>query len=258
MKKVFSRIIMLLIFAAFLLPKSYAQTVGFYPKADTVYIGWGCTVPLILCSVQPGPFSQDSIIIAPSWNTWMWIKDTLGHRYDIPFGYFLVEGSVGQFEYELWYIPKDPWIPISLIPFDSDFGCEAYLADIQLKSKQDTVLVASLSQFFVSDYGLAVEPDLSRSNIPVSLEVAQNFPNPFNSATQIEVGLPEAGSIRIEIFNALGQRVYAEQSRTLAAGYHLFYWDGQTAAGQDVSSGVYFCKISMGRQIAVRKMALLR
>lgn len=259
MKKLFSRIAMLLIFAAFLLPKSHAQVVGFHPEVDTLFVGGGCTTPFIICSLLPAPPAQDMVKVTPDWNTWMWHNDEFGNQQYIDFGYFLVDDSQNQFEYQVWYIPEI-W-PVSgpvAVPLDSVFLCEGYIARLQLKVLLNGVAIDSFSQPWVSVYGLPIEPAENVQLLPRYLELRQNFPNPFNPTTHIEFGLPESGNVRVEIFNSLGQRVYAEYARELSAGYHVFTWDGRNSVGQNVASGVYYYKISQGRQTAVRKMILLR
>jgi hypothetical protein len=94
--------------------------------------------------------------------------------------------------------------------------------------------------------------------LPTEFEVSQNYPNPFNPLTQFRFGLPAAAPVTIEIFNLPGQRVYFEESQPLPAGYHRFEWNGLSTAGQEVSSGIYFYKISDGKHTAARKMVLLR
>jgi len=95
-------------------------------------------------------------------------------------------------------------------------------------------------------------------HFPTVLTVFQNYPNPFNPVTRIKFGLPNPSSVKIEIFNSLGQRVYFEETPRLPVGYHLFEWNGQNTVGREVSSGVYFYKISDGKHTTVRKMVLLR
>jgi hypothetical protein len=249
----------MLLIAAFLFPKSYARVVGFYPAVDTIIVGGGCTTPFIICSLSPVPLPQDTIKVAPDWNTWMWYNDEFGNQHQIDFGYFLVDDSLNQYEYEMWYIPEGwPFSGPVAVPFDSAFMCEGYIARLQLKVLHNGVVIDSFAQPWKSEYGLPVEPEKNAELLPRQLELLQNFPNPFNPATHIEFGLPESGDVRVEIFNTAGQRVYAEYARELSAGYHVFTWDGRNSAGQDVASGVYYYKISKGRQAAVRKMVLLR
>lgn len=93
---------------------------------------------------------------------------------------------------------------------------------------------------------------------PHQFALYQNYPNPFNSSTLIGFTLSAPARVTIEIFTNLGRRVYLEETQSLPAGYHQFEWNGQSAAGQEVSSGIYFYRISDGKHAAVRKMVLLR
>lgn len=74
---------------------------------------------------------------------------------------------------------------------------------------------------------------------PVNFELSQNFPNPFNPTTIIKFNLPENSSVKLEIFNVLGELISTLADETLDAGFHQFSFD----AG-NLSSGVYFYKIS--------------
>ncbi|GEM_PF-244965 len=102
--------------------------------------------------------------------------------------------------------------------------------------------------------GIADKPH----SIPNTFEVSQNYPNPFNPETQIRYGLPKPARVTIEIFNILGQRVYIHKTPLLSAGYHTFTWKGISTNGQSLSSGVYFYKVSDGKQAIIRKMVLIR
>ncbi|RNC84531.1 MAG: T9SS C-terminal target domain-containing protein [Balneola sp.] len=65
-----------------------------------------------------------------------------------------------------------------------------------------------------------------------------NYPNPFNSGTNILFELPLRQTIRFEVFNTLGQVVY-QQTSSFNAGRQQINW--QPGA---IPSGVYFYKIS--------------
>ncbi len=65
-----------------------------------------------------------------------------------------------------------------------------------------------------------------------------NYPNPFNSGTNIVFELPRVQTISFEVFNVLGQVIF-QQSSTFSSGRQQINW--QPGA---IPSGVYFYKIS--------------
>ena len=80
----------------------------------------------------------------------------------------------------------------------------------------------------------------------------RNVPNPFTTLTQIEVGAYQAGDFRFEVFDLLGQRVYAEPIR-LEAGLNKFSFD----AGY-LANGSYLYTISNAEGKVSRMMAIAR
>jgi hypothetical protein len=101
------------------------------------------------------------------------------------------------------------------------------------------------------------------SNPDDSPEVAANallgnWPNPFNPSTGISFALKEAGTVRIDIFNARGQLVRNLVNGNLASGTHTAVWDGADNAGATVSSGVYYYRMYKGSYSSTRKMLMLK
>jgi hypothetical protein len=76
------------------------------------------------------------------------------------------------------------------------------------------------------------------------LTLLQNHPNPFRGSTEFRVGLPEAGSVTLEVFDVSGRRVWEQQIAELAAGWHSIPFDGNEQGGRNLPSGVYFCRVS--------------
>ena len=93
---------------------------------------------------------------------------------------------------------------------------------------------------------------------PTDFSLNQNVPNPFNAGTRIEYSLPQAGPVRLEIFNLMGQRVTSLIDETVPAGKHTVRWEGRDAHGQPVGSGVYFYRLQTERHTSMRKMVLMR
>jgi len=93
---------------------------------------------------------------------------------------------------------------------------------------------------------------------PISFELSQNRPNPFNPATTIEYSLPERSQVTIEIFNVLGQRVRRLVNESKPAGTYRIEWDGDDDAGESVSTGVYLYRFQAGDVVQTKKMLLLK
>jgi hypothetical protein len=94
--------------------------------------------------------------------------------------------------------------------------------------------------------------------IPYKFELSQNYPNPFNPNTTIKFEIPHAGLVRLEIFNILGQRVTRLVDEYRSAGPHSVIWDGTNGSGKQVSTGIYFTRLSSGDKTEIKKMLLLR
>ena len=79
------------------------------------------------------------------------------------------------------------------------------------------------------------------------------YPNPFNPSTTISYSLPLPARVSITIYNVRGEEV-----RQLINGYELSGSHTVTWSPRNVSSGVYFCRITAGGRVATVKMLLLK
>lgn len=91
------------------------------------------------------------------------------------------------------------------------------------------------------------------ATIPAEFFLAQNYPNPFNPTTTIKFGLPKDVSVRLELYNLLGQRVVTLVDKDLKAGYHEVRLD----AGK-LSTGLYLYRMVTEEYRQVRKLVLIR
>jgi hypothetical protein len=94
--------------------------------------------------------------------------------------------------------------------------------------------------------------------LPYRFELAQNYPNPFNPSTRIEYSLPERSHVTISVYNVLGQLVCTLVDREQSAGWYEAIWDGTTASGEPVASGVYLYRFQAGDHVQTKKMLLLK
>jgi len=93
---------------------------------------------------------------------------------------------------------------------------------------------------------------------PARLALSQNYPNPFNSQTTICYSLPYPSEITLEIYAINGRKIRTLDQRFQSKGTHQVIWDGADAAGQSVSSGIYWAKFTAKGFSRVIKMSLLK
>jgi hypothetical protein len=93
--------------------------------------------------------------------------------------------------------------------------------------------------------------------VPGQYELYQNAPNPFNPETEIRYAVPEPASVRIEIYNSLGQKVRTLVDAHHAVGEYSATWNGRDADGQPVTAGMYIYTIQAGSFTGNGKMVLL-
>ena len=94
--------------------------------------------------------------------------------------------------------------------------------------------------------------------LPDRFGLEQNMPNPFNPSTAIGYQLPEAGMVRLAIYNLIGQEVRVLVNERRNAGSFAATWDGTDAVGRRVASGIYLYRIQAGSFSATKRMLLLK
>ncbi|UCF06377.1 MAG: T9SS type A sorting domain-containing protein [bacterium] len=90
------------------------------------------------------------------------------------------------------------------------------------------------------------------------LTLYQNHPNPFNPTTVIRYYLPERSHVVLDVYGISGGRIVRLVDRMLERGMHHIDWNGIDAQGISVASGVYFYRLSIGKETKSKKMILLR
>lgn len=96
------------------------------------------------------------------------------------------------------------------------------------------------------------------STVPLPLALLPAAPNPCNSSTAIRYSLPSTAEVSLVIYDLLGQPVSSLVAGPRTAGAHSVPWDARDAGGQAVASGVYLCRLTVGDQVRVQRLLLLR
>lgn len=121
-----------------------------------------------------------------------------------------------------------------------------------------------------AEIGYARSPAVNHSagqlEIPERFVLLQNQPNPFNSATTLQYGLPERAHVVLVIYDILGRQVKTLVRGVQEAGVKSVTWNGTDDLGRPASTGIYLYQIrardpaSNSRQVftQTRRMLLLK
>ena len=88
---------------------------------------------------------------------------------------------------------------------------------------------------------------------PSKYTLEQNYPNPFNPSTKISYSLPKATHVSLKVYDVLGNEITTLVNKNQSAGNYKVNFDAS-----NLTSGVYFYKISTNNFSQVRKMMLLK
>ena len=104
-------------------------------------------------------------------------------------------------------------------------------------------------------YACAEGPDniVYDEELPRVYSLSQNYPNPFNPSTNIQYEIPNDNFVTIKIYNLLGKEVMSLVNDFKKAGRYIISFNGS-----NLSSGVYYYKISAGNFQQIRKMVLIK
>jgi hypothetical protein len=103
----------------------------------------------------------------------------------------------------------------------------------------------------------SVEED-EETALPGLFELSQSYPNPFNSRTVIRYSLFKPADVSLTIYNVLGQKVRTLVDQVHQSGRMSVIWDGKDDGGNDLASGIYFCRLQAGELSQTKRMVLLK
>jgi flagellar hook assembly protein FlgD len=106
--------------------------------------------------------------------------------------------------------------------------------------------------------GLPTEINSGENIVPESFALAQNFPNPFNSATTIRYTLQQPSRVTLKIYNLLGEEIKTLVEADETTGWKSVDWNGTDRFGRSVNSGVYVYRLEIEGKVLSRKLMVLR
>ena len=161
---------------------------------------------------------------------------------------------------------RDSWFALNLDPDGKSFWATDHEADQVVRFD---IATGRLGQSFTvgpgeTVFGVCLKGELTagvpqvETFVPLAYEISQNIPNPFNPSTEISYQLPESGTVKLEIYNLVGQRINTLVRGEQKAGAYTVTWSGRDSQEREVSSGVYFYRFTTDGLVETRRMLLLK
>lgn len=135
-------------------------------------------------------------------------------------------------------------VPVSIPSPGSTLAC---------KVKVESFTNSSLNDVSNSTFAIRPPVGVDDEKFPADFALTQNYPNPFNPSTTISYSVPEMTKVKIEIYDMLGRLIDTPMDEIKSQGnYSLKYY------AENLSSGVYFYRMTAGKFVEMKKMNLLK
>jgi hypothetical protein len=107
-----------------------------------------------------------------------------------------------------------------------------------------------------SRFTLSIRPGTNvaqNNDIPSSVKLNPNYPNPFNPQTTIPYELTQDSQVKLTVWNMIGQKVATLVDGEVDAGQHEETWNAST-----MPSGIYIARFEVNGKVFTRKMTLIK
>lgn len=93
----------------------------------------------------------------------------------------------------------------------------------------------------------------NQNQTPKEYALNQNYPNPFNPTTTISYSIPKNGFVKLIVYDMLGKEIATLVNEVKMAGNYMLDFNAS-----NLSSGIYFYKITSGEFSSIKKMMLIK
>ena len=179
-------------------------------------------------------------------------------------GNFLIlkfNGSSGHQSYEVYYIKKNH----RALQGENSVFWGATMYDLNNDEKKEILIDWDhiKENIGIRFYTAIYTPDsLTSVGEPPSIfndyDLKQNFPNPFNSSTQIKFVIPNTSLVSIKVYDLLGKEITAFLNQELPHGSYTISWAAKDENNNSLPSGIYFIKLNAGSFSKTIKAVLLK
>ncbi len=131
-----------------------------------------------------------------------------------------------------------------------------YVGEVVLSGKvtDQEGLFAEFSVIIIIEQAVSNESSAEQSGFPTSIQLEQNFPNPFNPTTSISFEVFQASHVSVRIYDLMGREVDVLWNKYTAAGRYQLAFEATNLA-----TGTYVYRLVAGNGVVQsKKMTLIK
>lgn len=156
-------------------------------------------------------------------------------------------------------IPAGDSVLVDVVVFQLD----AIPAAATIRVKYATMDDAQIHYQWFEASSILTNIGKNENNSVGKFKLLNNYPNPFNNQTIISAQIDKPSKVTLQIFDILGREVFSTLKEISSVGQFTFKWNGINNKGEELSSGIYFYRVSAHstgniNQSEIKKLTLLR
>lgn len=134
----------------------------------------------------------------------------------------------------------------------SQYSNSASLNSIRLLNAQVGWTCGGNKMLYTNSGGLVNIKELS-SAVPLTHKLYNNYPNPFNPVTKIKIDISYESNALLKVFDVLGKEVITLLNKNMKPGTYEVEFNGA-----NISSGIYYYKLTAGSYTETKSMIILK
>ncbi len=133
-------------------------------------------------------------------------------------------------------------VPTTGVTTDSTYS-------VKVTSVLDSTIVGTSPIFSIEKIAGVEQEHLTADRF----ELMQNYPNPFNPSTTIRFSIPSTQFVSVKVYTVLGKEIGILVNEQLKQGNYSVRFNGE-----NIPSGIYFCRMQSGSFTSVIKLLLVK
>ena len=175
--------------------------------------------------------------------------------------------SSSNHEVSPWYAID--WVGWKLVSWDMSMdGTGSWIGDGNLDGNMrfDSFQLkynpgqSQFGKIYIDDFRIVDNVILStnETNFEQPFRLGRNFPNPFNSSTEISFSVQNKSFIELSIYDITGNKIIDLVQKNYQPGQHKVRWNGLNQNGNEVSSGMYIYTMISNQNKSSLPMILIK